>query len=120
MSLSLQNLIETHFRPKRWQFWRRQRFHVCHSSIEQRWYITDVPKDEHKRQATFYQALRWEFHDAHHWYPRVTFAVVESDRVLPKCIHLPKCEPILAADPRFFYKLDRFLEYGAHYLTSRL
>lgn len=87
---SLRHLVEDHFKPKWWQFWRKQKFHVCQNYGNVA--IFEVPT----------KCVRsGKVHDAR------TCATIRMDEVTPHCDH--GCPPLKASDPAFFQKLDEYL-----------
>lgn len=86
---SLHHLVEDHFKPKWWQFFRKQKYHVCRDYGQ--WVIFDVP----------IKCVSARAHSPNRC------ARVEADEVIPNCDD--ECPTIKASDPAFFTKLDEFL-----------
>lgn len=93
---SLRRILEGHFHPK-W-FWRKQKYVVCNniSSFDSTWYIYGMPK------SCAYK----------HAHTPTKYAAIHNDKIVPTCID--QCPEILAADPKFFQKLDTLLRRDCH------
>ena len=96
MQVVLHELIEDYFRPKWWQFWHRQKFHVCNKGDNwgSTWQIYEVRPKLCILEQKHYSG---------------PVAGVEADRVIPR---KDGWDPIFASDPEFFKKLDHYLNHG--------
>lgn len=97
MTPSLHHLVEDHFKPKWWQFWRKQKYHVCHNNG-----IYEVPTK---------CVILGKSHSAK------LCATIGTNEVVPDCggtITYGGCPPLKASDPNFFKKLDEYLAHGCH------
>lgn len=87
---SLSRLVEDHFKPKWWQFWRKQKYHICTNYGSYVIYkIPDkciVTKKDHEARAC---------------------ARMYDDHIEPNCSC--ECPTIKASDPDFFKNLDEYL-----------
>lgn len=87
---TLGHLLEDHFKPKWWQFWRKQQYHVCWN-----WGNIVIYRIPTKC------AITEKLHEAR------PCARIYMDEVTPQCDD--KCSAIKASDPFFFSKLDSYL-----------
>lgn len=90
MKPSLHQLVEDHFKPKWWQLFRKQKFHVCQnygSSV-----IHAVPTK---------CKISGKLHEAKQC------ARIRIGEIVPYCDD--GCAALKASDPAFFQKLDEYL-----------
>jgi hypothetical protein len=95
MTPSLRHLIEDHFKPKWWQFWKKQEYHTCQNYGHM--VIYEVPTK---------CITTGQMHS-----PKQC-AFIEFGKVTPHCGD--SCPPISASDPAFFQKLDEYLARGCY------
>lgn len=95
MTPSLHHLVEDHLKPKWWQFFRKQKFHICRNYGSM--VVYEVPKK---------CVMSGKLHEARQC------ARIRLGEVIPNCDD--GCKPILASDPAFFQKLDEYLARGCY------